>query len=311
MSSYGRTMPRPAPRGRNSGARSTLASVGALNPEWRAWIALVEATNEERKSPVWTAAAPDIPAPARPPDAPLLHGITFELEPRPARRWLRRLTKVAAKFDDPGARSIARLRFRRLDALSFMEAAVAQDMASIEGHAVEAGVDATALAALADLAVRPLLHAAAHALARHAPHRWLNGYCPMCGAWPALAEIRGIDRARRLRCTRCGGDWSFDVLHCPFCGERDHRNQGSLVPDGEEDIRKVDTCRSCQGYLKSLRTLSAIALGDLVLEDLATVELDIAALERGFARPERPGYAIDVRIGHAERPPLVRTGGDA
>jgi hypothetical protein len=34
----------------------------------------------------------------------------------------------------------------------------------------------------------------------------------------------------------------------------------------------------------------------ILLDDLRTVHLDVAALERGYRRPERPGYQLDVRI---------------
>jgi len=32
------------------------------------------------------------------------------------------------------------------------------------------------------------------------------------------------------------------------------------------------------------------------LDDVATVALDVAALDRGYHRPERPGFALEVKI---------------
>jgi FdhE protein len=47
--------------------------------------------------------------------------------------------------------------------------------------------------------------------------------------------------------------------------------------------------------LKSLATLRAWAPDEVALADLASVELDLAALERGYARPDPPaGLAISV-----------------
>jgi hypothetical protein len=34
----------------------------------------------------------------------------------------------------------------------------------------------------------------------------------------------------------------------------------------------------------------------LLVDDLTTVPLDIAALERGYRRPERPGYALGAEL---------------
>ena len=33
---------------------------------------------------------------------------------------------------------------------------------------------------------------------------WQQGYCPICGGWPLLAELRGIELAQYLRCAACG-----------------------------------------------------------------------------------------------------------
>jgi hypothetical protein len=35
-----------------------------------------------------------------------------------------------------------------------------------------------------------------------------------------------------------------------------------------------------------------------MVDDLASVDLDIAALERGFGRPTGVGYALDINIVH-------------
>ena len=50
----------------------------------------------------------------------------------------------------------------------------------------------------------------------------MEGYCPVCGAWPAFAEMRGIERSRYLRCGRCGGGWQAQCLSCSYCGMTDH-----------------------------------------------------------------------------------------
>jgi FdhE protein len=69
-----------------------------------------------------------------------------------------------------------------------------------------------------------------------------------------------------------------------------------LRPEVEGEARKVETCATCKGYLKTLATLQALPAYAVALEDLATVALDVVALERGFTRPTSPGYALTSRL---------------
>ena len=69
---------------------------------------------------------------------------------------------------------------------------------------------------------------------------------------------------------------------------------------GRVEGRTVETCASCHGHLKSLATLQAVAPPDLLVSDLETVELDLAAWERGFRRPARPGFLVAVRLESVE-----------
>ncbi len=46
--------------------------------------------------------------------------------------------------------------------------------------------------------------------------------------------------------------------------------------------------------MKTLTALEASPLVDLLLRDLETVDLDLVSLDRGYTRPEGPGYAPDV-----------------
>jgi FdhE protein len=86
----------------------------------------------------------------------------------------------------------------------------------------------------------------------------------------------------------------MEWLRCVYCGERDHRRLGSLVPEDGGEVLKMETCDSCRGYLKSVATLQEIPAFELLLRDLDTVELDLVAMDRGYGRPEMKGFELEV-----------------
>ncbi|HEX6435279.1 MAG TPA: formate dehydrogenase accessory protein FdhE, partial [Gemmatimonadales bacterium] len=130
------------------------------------------------------------------------------------------------------------------------------------------------------------------------PAYWQHGYCPVCAAWPVLAERRGLDRSRRLRCGRCAAEWEVPWLYCIYCGERDHKQLGFLEPDTPGEMLKVETCATCRGYLKSIASLQGLPPFELLLQDLETVELDLVALNRGYSRPAQSGFTLDLHLAH-------------
>lgn len=92
------------------------------------------------------------------------------------------------------------------------------------------------------------------------------------------------------------------MLACSLCGEGDHEKLVALMPEQGGEARKVDACGACKGYLKSLTTLGAWAGEVVLLEDLTTVDLDLVALDRGYARPDDPGRAPGVTLVEAPEP---------
>jgi FdhE protein len=76
----------------------------------------------------------------------------------------------------------------------------------------------------------------------------------------------------------------------------DHKRLGVLLPDPHDAPGQIDTCMTCKGYLKAYTTLQALPAYAVALQDLATIALDVAALDRGYTRPERPGYALACRL---------------
>jgi FdhE protein len=272
-----------------------LAAAAQRHPDGPAWLTLLAEALREQSAPAWTAVVPQL-APERPVAAPLLAGATLALDSELVRRWLRRLLQQTAKVAHPSTAGLAAIENRRLDPLPFLEAAVCLDERRLAALGRADGVDSAALVALMQLATMPLLQACGRSLAPQVPVDWSYGYCPVCGAWPTLAEVRGLERNHRWRCGWCGSDWGLALLRCPYCGEGRHQQLGSLTAGDDNATCTVDTCQTCQGYIKTQTVLQPTPSYAVVLEDLATVEWDVVALARGYRRPTQPGYALGTRL---------------
>ena len=278
--------------GRFPGSQVAAAEI---DPAWRTWVRLLDIALEAADDNDWAEAVPE-PLPttssaalsAASPSAPLLHQAVIHIDATRVRRLLRTLLRQADIQVAP--------RPRRLDALGVLRAAITHDAKALEQKAEDAGVDARPLGAVAQLATIPLLRACAVRLRDLIPETWLQGYCPVCGAWPTLVEIRGLERNRRLRCGRCSSDWPIPVLRCPFCSEIHHDQLHALLPEGAEQTRRVDVCDSCRGYIKGFATLQAMPLRSLATADLATVELDLVAQARGYERPSNVAFPLSVTV---------------
>jgi len=296
-------MPRTSSHLWDTELRSRLDTAAKQHPDARAWLVLLTQSLHELDMPVWSAVPPQ-PHPHRPMEAPLLAMATLAIDLKMVRDWVRRLLRLAAKAVAPDRAPLAGLDSRRFDPLPSFEAAVCLDDDRLAHLAKVAGADPRALGTLMQFATMPLLQACGRSLAQQVPVDWSYGYCPVCGGWPTLAEVRGLDRTHRWRCGRCGGDWGVALLRCPYCGEADHHQLGSLVAEGDSETCSVSTCMTCKGYVKTRTTLQATPASAVVLEDLATVDWDVVALERGYTRPAQSGYCLGVRF--IEPPSRIR-----
>jgi FdhE protein len=187
----------------------------------------------------------------------------------------------------------------RLDFERCLGEALANHSEHLYEIAVWSAVSPEVLASVLEMVVRPPLQTLAAALEPLLEHAdWKRGYCPICGAWPGLAELRMAEQHRYLRCLRCGAGWRSLRLVCAFCGNDDHRSLGYLQGQREPRFR-VEVCERCKGYLKAANAFEANALEYLLLDDLASIHLDMAALERGYARPQGTGFRLE--FTHRER----------
>ncbi len=213
--------------------------------------------------------------------APLLRGADFTPEARSfGRRWQRVCTAAGATAEAEAARA------GRLDLMELARSVLAARPEEVHARADALGLDAGLTATVLRLTLYPVLARVSAALAplRQAT-QWTPGYCPTCGSWPLLGEFRGLEQTRYLRCGLCAASWEFPRLRCPFCETRDHEQLGYFHVEGEEARYRAATCAACGGYVKMVTTLSALGEPHLLVADLATMHLDLAAAERGYSTP--------------------------
>lgn len=104
---------------------------------------------------------------------------------------------------------------------------------------------------------------------------WSHGICPICGSGPALAESRGLEQRRHLRCDRCAADWPWQHFLCPFCGTSDHRSLRYVFLDGEQDRARLAICDRCGGRLKVISTIGPLSPPGLLVAELDLIYLDL------------------------------------
>jgi FdhE protein len=275
---------------------TALHGLKRQRPEWKPWLSVIEEIVREAAAGRWEAS---VPSSVQPPQTgiPLLVGATLAVDTSSVRRLLRRLTQIASLSGSANIATLESALNADLDILTLFNASLCQDSDLVDSVATARGADPGALQAVIALLTLPLLQACNRRWASSISESWVEGYCPVCGSWPAFAEVRGIERSRAFRCARCGGQWHARVLSCPYCTEGSHDEHVSLVPENGGAHRGViDACKRCSGYVKTFTMLQGCQPDTVMLEDLATVHFDVAALEQGYTRPSGAGYPLEVTV---------------
>lgn len=187
----------------------------------------------------------------------------------------------------------------RMEAGSLLSASLARDQDAIRTGANHRGLAPDLLWLVAELAVSPFAHALQRSLLSAAApgvsgtlgepaaplgvtlSAWTHGYCPACGSWPALAEV---DSSRVLRCSFCAFAWELPAYACVYCGESGERFV-TAAPDENRKDRRLETCGTCRSYMKTVDVAELSPFPLLAIADLETLDLDLAAMESGYARP--------------------------
>jgi FdhE protein len=241
---------------------------------------------------------------------PLLYDQPLRLDVEFASGLFKRLLSVLVEHvDDSG--TLARLTDMRdaqtsgrLDPDRLFGEAFVQHADHLAEIAHELKLDLALLASLSVQAVAPLLWAYAERL-RPMVERlddgspgavvWQRGYCPICGGWPAVAEVREGDRAPVLRCRACGSGWWAQLGRCTYCGEDEPGELRALTFDNDP-YASLLLCEGCRAYLKMLNVCDHSPSELLGLDDIATGFLDDVAAERGYRRPDGSGFRIELAV---------------
>ena len=112
--------------------------------------------------------------------------------------------------------------------------------------------------------------------------------CPCCGAAPLAAVLRDepeVKGRRTLLCSLCLTEWTFPRTRCPACGEERAERRPHHLSESWPHVR-VEECGSCRTYLKAV-DLRAAGLAVPVVDELASVELDLWAGEQGLEKRQR------------------------
>ena len=161
---------------------------------------------------------------------------------------------------------------------------LSRNEADIVEMAQEVNLEPMVLKFLTGMVLRPSLNALRESVAgRIQKDKWDYGYCPLCGSFPDMACLDEQGK-RMLHCELCGSEWRYPRLKCPFCGNTEPKELGYFVSEQEEGFR-VDFCKKCKVYIKTLDMRVVESPAPLEPENLITLHLDMLAHEQGFETP--------------------------
>ncbi len=137
---------------------------------------------------------------------------------------------------------------------------------------------------ISKFSIQPLAYTLAKNFAKYIDQKiWSNGYCPICGSKPNIAEIKGEQGFKYLHCSFCGYEWLHKRLACPYCENTDHETLNYFYAENEENYR-VDTCEKCKHYIKTVDSRKLKEPVNLDIEDWCTIHLDFIAAGKGYQK---------------------------
>lgn len=107
--------------------------------------------------------------------------------------------------------------------------------------------------------------------------------CPGCGGRPVVGVLReqAHGARRSLICGRCSLEWDYPRVTCAACG----KGEPEIYTAEQIANVRLEVCRDCRVYLKTV-DLSRNALAVPIVDEIASIPLDLWAQERGYRKLE-------------------------
>ena len=176
------------------------------------------------------------------------------------------------------------LRKKEIDLQELFKKVVEGDKGYIDSISGKSGLNKWLLTLLAESSIAPLLEAYADKLKGYVDQEtWWRGYCPVCGSAPLIGEFRD-EGQRFLACSSCGFLWRFNRLKCPFCSNEDTKKLRHFHIEKEGRACRVEVCEECKKYIKTIDTSMVGADVVPLVEDIATLHLDVLAQKEGYKK---------------------------
>jgi FdhE protein len=197
------------------------------------------------------------------------------------KRLLEHLSSKKRKDKEALEKALKRARTDSKWINSVIAAFLSRDEPAVSRMAKVVTLEPMILKFLTNMALKPSLNTLKESAGeRIEKDGWNYGYCPLCGSYPDMAYL-GDQGKRFLHCELCGYEWYYPRLKCPFCENDQPKKLGYFVSEEEEGFR-VDFCKKCNCYIKTLDMRVIEQPAPLELENLITLHLDMLAHEQGF-----------------------------
>lgn len=240
----------------------------------------------------WLSCQPDLDGwePRRQAGFPLLTAEALQIDTVAASRFIGALIECLLEHGQQGSTEL-KLLSKALAAGTIttdklLVACLEKDRAPLETAAAELEIPSALLEYVYSTALASGLQQWCEETPRPLSDDWQEGYCPICGAVPAMGELAGDAGKKQLHCSLCATAWTLSRLKCSYCGNEETDSLEYFTAEGETGYR-VDICRKCSCYLK---VVDSRELGEglpMDVEDLNTMHLDLLAQKEGFAKGKR------------------------
>ena len=222
--------------------------------------------------------------------SPLLRFEDITLDLTDLRLMVRQTADVLRRFgaldDSDYAKAQAAGRDMNLTALAgqWYRSAAERQVAATAGAAsttASPASDGDMLQQVLALAMRPFLSRCAEVLQQRPELAiWTHPHCALCAGEPDFSVITPAAE-RHLICSRCALRWKFEPLTCPYCRNSNRARITSFATtDGHYRVYACDVCRR---YLKAYDGRRATRPVMPMVDTVATLPLDAAAIQRGYS----------------------------